>query len=224
MSRGSRTVRPRSTTPARMTTRSRGTIDSGSPVKSQQHVDRELRTVEIGLDDGVGHVVEEELELAAVAHRERADAAAADARLDEQRKLRVGRQVGRQVRLAPRRSPRSASTRQVVYLSLQIASSRAATRRPGSPASAKRAVLLGEQRQLVVDRRHDQADALGAADVRDGVEIAGIGRERHRIRAIGDVDRRRQRIDVGDDHRAAAASCAARAETPGRAARAAIRR
>ncbi|MNC88614.1 hypothetical protein D3C83_44460 [compost metagenome] len=34
MSRGSFTVRPRSITPARMTTRSRGTIDSGVPRRS----------------------------------------------------------------------------------------------------------------------------------------------------------------------------------------------
>ena len=58
-----------------------------------QHVDGELRTVEVLLHHRDGDVVEEEGQLARAVARESADAAAAAARLDEQRQRGVGRQL-----------------------------------------------------------------------------------------------------------------------------------
>jgi hypothetical protein len=71
-------------------------------------------------------------------------------------------------------------------------------------------VLATEQRQLVVDRRHHQPDLLRLADAEQLRQEVGVARQRHAVGAVGDVHRRRQRIDVGDDDRAGQAQRAQR--------------
>ena len=96
--RRSFTVRPRSITPARMTTRSRGTIDKRLAIEVAEHVDGELRAVEILLHDRRRYVAQEEIELVGGAHRKGAERAASDARLDEERQLHVLPELCREVR------------------------------------------------------------------------------------------------------------------------------
>ena len=176
-----------------------------------EHVDRELRAVEVLLHDRVGHVVDKERQLARRADRVRADAAAAEARLDEQRECRRRRQLA-EAGMTPRPRCRVAdSVRQVAYLSLHTAVVSALDTATATPQSRNAGAAQRERRQLVVDRRHDEADALGLADGEDFIDVSGVGRQRHAVGAVGRVHRRRQRVHVGhDDGAAAAATSSAR--------------
>ena len=60
------------------------------PFEIAEQVERELRTVEILLHDGIANIRQEEIQLAAIVDAVRADAATAAPRLDEEGKRHIG--------------------------------------------------------------------------------------------------------------------------------------
>jgi hypothetical protein len=166
-----------------------------------EHVDRELRSVEVLLHNRIGHVLQEELELTPRADGKRADGTAAGAGLDEQWERDVARDVRGQKR--PRRRDTCCPqvlARRVFVVAQHVGRLRRARH---AHAVADESVPRGrEDRELVVDRGHDEPPVLGLTDRPDLVEITRVGRHRHAIGPIGDVHSRRERVHVGHNHNA----------------------
>ncbi len=82
--------------------------------------------------------------------------------------------------------------------------SAAATPRRGCRRSRKRAAARPKSASSSSMVGTISDDALADGDLEHRLEVAGRRGQRHAVGAVGGVHRRRQRIDVGDDDRAAA--------------------
>ena len=151
------------------------------PFEIAEQVERELRTVEILLHDGIANIRQEEIQLAAIVDAVHADASTAASRLDEEGKRHIdGRVDGTQVGAAAMPWARSCS--QVASLSLQMLAVDAWRDRDQHTGIFETGACSPKQLQLVVDRRDDEADVLVFADSRYLVEIAVRLGRRHSTR------------------------------------------
>lgn len=162
------------------------------------HVAGDLGAGQVFFDDRVGHVLGKKGQLARVAHHKGVLRGAAVARLDEQRVLGL-----RRVELAGQPCARGGEAQAAEELRGAPliggnGDGRLGRHRQARAGRLEDGALPGQDGDVGVDQREDQANTLARADRGQGWHVVGRGKARHHVAAVGHLNGRRERVDIGD--------------------------